>query len=233
VSTPWLNYVGICTAVASVGLYAFVKPTINNVDEHDDEKRPISVNGNDADYLLDEENGNSKHKSDDSFAWLEKLSPMQKRLLGIVLAILAGLFYGVNFDPPQWLIDHKKGSDQGLDYVWSHFCGIFLASTGYFLIYCALKRNRPSIYPQAVLPGVISGVMWAIAQSCFFIANQDLGMVLAFPIIATGPGAVGCLWGIFVFKEITGLRNFLFFGAAVGLNALGVALITVGKVVTI
>ena len=39
---------------------------------------------------------------------------------------------GVNFDPPQWLIDHSNkengNSTAGLDYVWSHFCGIFMGT---------------------------------------------------------------------------------------------------------
>jgi hypothetical protein len=38
----------------------------------------------------------------------------------------------VNFDPPQWLIDHSNkengNSTAGLDYVWSHFCGIFMGT---------------------------------------------------------------------------------------------------------
>lgn len=58
-------------------------------------------------------------------------------------------------------------------------------------------------------------------------------MTVSFPIIATGPGAVGCLWGILLFGEIRGIRNFIFFGAAVLLNAIGVALITVGKSVEV
>jgi hypothetical protein len=38
----------------------------------------------------------------------------------------------VNFDPPQWLIDHSNkengNSTAGLDYVFSHFCGIFMGT---------------------------------------------------------------------------------------------------------
>ncbi len=73
-----------------------------------------------------------------------------------------------------------------MDYVFSHFCGIFLGSTFYFAVYCLLKRNKPSVYPQIVIPGIISGVLWAIAQTCFFVANQELSMVVSFPIISTG-----------------------------------------------
>ena len=73
------------------------------------------------------------------------------------MAIIAGLFYGVNFTPPQYLIDNDKGSSSGLDYVFSHFCGILLSSTFYFLVYCLLMRNKPKLYPEVIVPGVISG----------------------------------------------------------------------------
>ena len=60
-------------------------------------------------------------------------------------------------------MDH--GPDKhGLDYVFSHFCGIFLTSTVYFAIYCAIKKNKPTLYPSAVLPGIGSGILWSIAD---------------------------------------------------------------------
>jgi hypothetical protein len=31
IKTPWLNYLGISLAVLSVGLYAFVKPTVKKI----------------------------------------------------------------------------------------------------------------------------------------------------------------------------------------------------------
>ena len=54
--------------------------------------------------------------------WTEKLSPPTKKILGITLAMMAGLCYGCNFNPPQYLIDSGKGGSQhGIDYVFSHF----------------------------------------------------------------------------------------------------------------
>jgi len=164
------------------------------------------------------------------------LNPFAKKLLGVVLAVLAGLFYGSNFDPPTYIIDQVKkgstkwsGSVDGIDYVFSHFCGIFIASTAYFVIYCGYKRNQPFVNPQIILPGMISGVMWAIAQVGFFIANTALGFTITFPILATGPGAVGAVLGIFLFGEIKGTKNYLLLGAALSLTAVGVILITLSK----
>ena len=50
------------------------------------------------------------------------------------------------------------------DYAFSHFTGIFVASTLYFIIYCAIKCNKPQIYPKIILPGLISGIMWGVAM---------------------------------------------------------------------
>lgn len=40
-----------------------------------------------------------------------------------------------------------------LDYVFAQYSGIFLTSTVYFLLYCAIKKNKPQVFPKAVLPG--------------------------------------------------------------------------------
>lgn len=93
-----------------------------------------------------------------------------------------------------------------LDYVWSHFCGIFLTSTLYFLVYCYLKKD-PIVNKELILPGFLSGVMWAIADTCWFYANSKLSMQVAFPIITSGPGFVAAMWGMIVFGENGGRRN--------------------------
>lgn len=105
-------------------------------------------------------------------SWVDSLSPSTRRLLGISLALSAGCMYGLNFNPPQHLIDSGKGaSTHGIDYVFSHFCGILLTSTTYMIAYSLCKRNRPQLLPQIVLPGLLSGCGWAIAQIAWFIGE--------------------------------------------------------------
>ena len=48
-----------------------------------------------------------------------------------------------------------------------------------------VMKNRPRIYPQAILPGFVSGVVWAVADAAWFIANAALSEAVAFPIITT------------------------------------------------
>ncbi|XP_025917004.1 transmembrane protein 144 isoform X4 [Apteryx rowi] len=150
----------------------------------------------------------SENNSDDS--WVNRLSPARKRVVGCSLAVVAGILYGSSFVPVLYIKDHGRrngtiytGASQfDLDYVFAHFSGIFLTSTIYFLIYCAVRKNKPDVYPQAILPGFVSGVLWAIANCCWFMANHYLSAVVSFPIITTGPGLVAAVWGVLVFKEI-------------------------------
>ena len=73
----------------------------------------------------------------------------------------------------------------GMDYVFAHFTGILISSTVYMLIYSAVMKNKPRIYPAVILPGFISGVMWAIADICWFVANDTLSQPISFPIITS------------------------------------------------
>jgi len=164
--------------------------------------------------------------------WTQKLSPVQKRVFGISLAVLSGVLYGSNFTPPQYVIDHCIGpscSKNGLDYVFSHFTGIFLTSTLFMLVYSMFKKNEPRLYPRTVLPAFVSGTMWAVAQISWFIANMTLSMVISFPIITLMPGIVASVWGIAVFGEIEGRRNYLIFFAALVLTLASTALVTLSK----
>lgn len=149
---------------------------------------------------------------DEEPTFVDRLPNSQKRILGVVMAGVAGILFGSNFDPPTWLSDHGHTTDM-LDYVYSHFCGIFLTSTMYFLIYCAWKKE-PIINRELILPGFLSGVMWAIADTCWFYANSKLSMRVAFPIITSGPGFVAAMWGMIVFGENQGRHNQIVIGIA-------------------
>uniref|UniRef100_A0A673L0H0 Transmembrane protein 144-like n=1 Tax=Sinocyclocheilus rhinocerous TaxID=307959 RepID=A0A673L0H0_9TELE len=153
--------------------------------------------------------------TDDS--WVDALTPRTKRLVGTFLAVVAGLLYGSSFVPVLYIKNHASDPDSqysgasqfDLDYVFAQYSGIFLTSTVYFILYCAIKKNRPQVFPKAVLPGFLSGIMWGIATCCWFLANHYLSAVVSFPIITTVPGLIAALWGVVVFKEVKGWRNYI------------------------
>jgi len=215
---PMLNYVGVVLAVFGVVLFVFVKSDATKVQS--------DVSPSEQEQLL---NLNNSAPVPESTTWVDSLGPVQKRLFGCTLAIISGLFYGVNFDPAQYLMDHTSDKS-GLDYVFSHFCGIYATSTLYMIIYCIFKKNSPVVYPKVVLPGLISGFLWAIADISWFVANQKLQMVVSFPLVSAGPGLVASVWGILLFKEIRGVRNFLFLGSAFVATIIAVTLIALSKI---
>jgi len=220
ISLPALNYVGVVVCVAALVVYIFVKTDLGEKDyqslNNDDESQKFVHTG-------------SIEMEPQTTSWVDRLNPAQKRVIGLTLSVLSGALYGVNFNPVQYLIEHG-GSPNGLDYVFSHFTGIWITSTFYFLIYCVFKKNNPVLYPKAILPGILSGIVWAIADISWFVANENLLLVISFPIIATGPGVVASIWAIFAFKEIKGRKNILILCGAFALSITGVILIALSKI---
>ncbi|KAM9381905.1 transmembrane protein 144 [Phaethornis superciliosus] len=210
VSRPTLNSVGAGLSVLSAVIFLFIKTEVQ-----------ISPASLESTPLLRETSINvSEDIADD--LWVNRLSPGKKRLIGCSLAVVAGILYGSSFVPVLYIKDHGRrnetvyaGASQfDLDYVFAHFSGIFLTSTVYFLIYCAVRKNKPRVYPQAILPGFVSGVLWAIANCCWFMANHYLSAVVSFPIITAGPGLIAAMWGVLVFKEIKGPKNYMLLSLA-------------------
>lgn len=109
--------------------------------------------------------------------------------------------------------------------VFSHFCGILFSSTIYLLAYSVYRRNRPQVLAPLLAPGMLSGMVWAVAQISWFIANDQVGSVGTYPLVACGPGIVATLCAIILFKEIQGKRNYLMLAAATAVMLAGVLLI--------
>uniref|UniRef100_A0A674KGI5 Transmembrane protein 144 n=1 Tax=Terrapene triunguis TaxID=2587831 RepID=A0A674KGI5_9SAUR len=206
VSKPILNYIGAGLSVLSTIIFLFVKSEVQSSSTFI--LSSLLINKGFLYFFI-------------SFFLSLSLS-FFFFLRGCTLAVVAGIFYGSSFVPVLYIKDHgrRKGtvytgaSQFDLDYVFAHFSGIFLTSTIYFLIYCAVMKNKPKVYPEAIIPGFVAGVLWAIANCCWFIANHYLSAVVSFPIITAGPGFVAAMWGVLVFKEIKGLKNYLLLSVA-------------------
>ncbi|XP_072039528.1 transmembrane protein 144-like, partial [Amphiura filiformis] len=218
-----LNYVGFALALVSVFLFLFVKPEVSDAPSQEEEREHfIPTNVNHYEPIR-------AHINNDS-SWVDKLTPIQKRITGSVLSVIAGCLYGFNFVPCLWIQDNVKDASQnGLDYVFSHFCGIYLTSTCYFALYCILMRNRPRLFQCLVLPSIVSGVMWGIAQSAWFVANAYLTESVSFPLIATCPGVIGAAWSVFYFREIRGWKNYLVLIVACCVTATSATLTALSK----
>ena len=103
---------------------------------------------------------------------------------------------------------------------------------------------------KVILPALASGAMWGIANSSFFLANNALSQAVTFPIVSSGklfiflkrcdelinnffftlgPSAIASLWGIILYKEIKGLKNFIILGIGFSLAVAGSVLTGLSK----
>ncbi|CAK9087226.1 Transmembrane protein 144 homolog [Durusdinium trenchii] len=125
--------------------------------------------------------------------------------LGSMMSIIAGSLFGTTFVLPVALKEGSLGGHHSayiMDYVFSHFIGIFLTSTTALLIYVGTMRKNAYTPCNIVVPAIWSGVIWGIAQVAWFQANLDLGFSVAFPVVASLPGVIGLVIGICCFKEV-------------------------------
>jgi glucose uptake protein GlcU len=65
------------------------------------------------------------------------------------------------------------------------------------------------------------GIMFVIADVSYSLATGALTQAVSLPIATCGPQIVSNAWGVFVYKEIKGKRNFafLFSGFAIAIVA--------------
>ena len=45
------------------------------------------------------------------------------------------------------------------DYQFSMCCGVLISSVGVFVVYCMFEKNAPKMYPHAILPGFLTGLL--------------------------------------------------------------------------
>jgi len=210
-----INYVGIVLVVCAMGVFFFIKPTLEKRDY-----RQIADKSGDIQAPPKEE------EEEDSV--LDRIPVHIKYPLGVGLAVMSGMLYGVNMLPMSlWVQDQKKhGITPGtLDFVFSHFTGIYLYSSVVFILYAVFTKNTPKIYPAAIFPSIISGAMWGVAQCGLMSATQILGYAVGFPIGSAGPLLVSSTWSVVYFREIRGSKNLSYLAGSFALLLTGIILL--------
>ncbi|KAM4585741.1 transmembrane protein 144b [Fundulus diaphanus] len=226
VSRPVLNYCGAGLCLLSGLVFFFVRSDVKLQQES--ETIPL---------LIDRRSISGSFVQRSSAYWIDTVGPKMRRIIGCMLAVMTGLLYGSSFAPILYIKNHSTCPDSifygasvyDLDYVHAQTSGVFLASAVYFVIYCAVMKNKPRVYPRAILPGFLSGLMWTAGTYCWFLANSYLSAVVTYPIVTAGYGLVAALWGSLVFREIKGLVNGIIFFSASCVVLAGSMLTAVSK----
>ncbi|VUZ56825.1 unnamed protein product [Hymenolepis diminuta] len=226
---PIMNYIGVAIALGSVIIFAAIKPnhpeskeSTPGDDEADDVVRTDRTTT--KSLLMDERE--SSGRCGRICKPVSSMPLAQRRIIGIILAVIAGSLYGNTFVPTQYIQTWYEGASvEGLHYVFANFVGIWMASTAIFLIYALSKKNRPWIpSANAIVPALVSGALWGTAQSAWFVANAALGEPVTFPIITTCPALIATICGMIFFREISGKRNYILLAMAFCVTAVGVTL---------
>ncbi len=85
----------------------------------------------------------------------DRLSSKFKYPFGIGLSVIAGILYGQSYTPIVYVRNnYENASQNNLDYMFSFTTGIFVTSILYFITYCMIKKNKPILYPEIILPGL-------------------------------------------------------------------------------
>mmetsp|Transcript_1617 Transcript_1617/g.2465 ORF Transcript_1617/g.2465 Transcript_1617/m.2465 type:complete len:363 (-) Transcript_1617:1109-2197(-) len=223
----WLGYMGALLAVMSLGVFSFVKTvskqesvdvTTNTaiVDDVGSEDNSVPL----LDYVSEEETADEK----------------DNRYKGVMLAILAGFFYGFQFVPLSiHEQQHPKPEELSsivhqMRFVFSQFLGIYVASFIAFAIYACYHKNKPKLLaPEAFVPAIVSGMMWAVACIGSMLAVTELGLGIGYPLTTNGAFLVNAGWSIFYFREVKGKKNLRIFAAAGLLNIVSCICLTLAK----
>lgn len=211
----------------------------------DEDKSDTSKTGKTGEKESKNENVTSKNENDEKVDkdkiyedslrspisdFINGLSPKSKKISGVIVAILTGVCFSVNFIPAQHLIDYDDdSSNDQLDYIFIHFTGLLMTTLVAFLVYAGLMKNRPNVYPRLAIPAFINGVLIGLAQVGWYIGNKNLSFNITFPINTSGPSVVASLWGIIAFREIRGAKQLTLVSIAIFVSILGVIFITLSK----
>ncbi|MCP9258739.1 hypothetical protein DINM_001744 [Dirofilaria immitis] len=125
---------------------------------------------------------------------------------GIILSLFAGVSFGLTFVPVIYIQEHpnqfENATSEALPYVFAHYTGIFITGTIILVIYTIIKLNKPMVNHQIILPAFTSGIMWAIAQTSWFVANNYIPQSISFPINSMVPGVIAVLWSVIYFRKL-------------------------------
>uniref|UniRef100_A0A915NEK5 Transmembrane protein 144 n=1 Tax=Meloidogyne javanica TaxID=6303 RepID=A0A915NEK5_MELJA len=190
-SSPNLNYLGLVFVIVGGILFAFVRPKPPLSTKRDSlqqgspiiirREEPQNTNIEEGESLVEQQINEEERVNIETTENNINLSRINSD----------GMKKRVFFTPVIYIQDNpqhfKNPSKNAIDYVFSHFTGIYLTSTFVLLIYIAYKQNKPYMDNALVFPSLLAGVLWAVAMLAWFLANDILSQAITFPINATLP----------------------------------------------
>ena len=89
----------------------------------------------------------------------------------------------------------------------------------------SLRLPRPALSGEAVVPAILSGMIWACAGLGAMLAMDGLGFGVGYMLCTNGAILVNGAWSVGYYREISGRRDLALFGGAFALNLAASAII--------
>lgn len=159
--SPIINYFGLIFVIIGGFLFSRIKSSAIERSDSQESFGPVDE--------VDEET--NLHNTDSTIVETEILNinnPKFKMRIGIFLSICSGMCYGFTFLPVVYIQSHPKeypdAPKDAIAFAFSHYTGIFVTSTMFMIIYSIYKQNKPEINNEIILPSIITGILWSVAQ---------------------------------------------------------------------
>ena len=246
-NNTFMGVSGVVLATAAVVLFSQVKPTLT--ESSDDGSRPDElphdIQNDDNEYPTGQYQ--QLEGADKNEQQTAATNGLDEEKIGIILAVVAGCFYGVQFVPLSiWnnkvedegaIFDHDVDEHHGggatitaVRFFFSQALGIFLVSSFGFFIYCArLGAEAVLVPPEALLPCVASGMVWSFGCMGGILATAGLGNSVGFVLLLNLSLLVNSAWSVLYFREIEGQRDLRMFYAGCVLSIGSSILISLSK----
>eukprot|EP00518_Triparma_eleuthera_P012341 CAMPEP_0182468844 /NCGR_PEP_ID=MMETSP1319-20130603/16133_1 /TAXON_ID=172717 /ORGANISM="Bolidomonas pacifica, Strain RCC208" /LENGTH=370 /DNA_ID=CAMNT_0024669091 /DNA_START=99 /DNA_END=1208 /DNA_ORIENTATION=- len=146
------------------------------------------------------------------------------RAKGLAAAVFNGLWGGSIMVPMHYAPDDAKG----MGYVVSFAVGAALVTSVLWLCLWAWggRRSLPAMHTRDMLgPGCLAGALWSVGNIASMLTVQVLGEAVGYSICQASLLVSG-LWGIFYFKEVTGIRKRALWVASAVVTMGGIVLLT-------
>ena len=134
-------------------------------------------------------------------------------------ALGCGLLNGSLMVPFHYFSEERSGQDGasvGMGYIATFATGVAAVQPIFFLLYARVpfRPLPPLLCSELALPGLITGVFWAIGNFESTFATLHLGQAVGYPLTQTCIVVAG-LWGALFFGEIRGAPSLLLFSVSV------------------
>lgn len=166
----YLDFMGVAFCLIALFLFFFVTPEEAELKlkKKTRDNEPLLIDTTDSNTNYGSINKPSRDLSEDSSIY-DKINPALKKLVGVLFALVCGLLIALSYIPILYIENNYPNASQDQnDYALSYNTGLFLGSLVLFIIYCIVNKNQPKVYPEAILPTFIAGIMWMVSFKDFF-----------------------------------------------------------------